>query len=123
MPSRRYRKNAEGCLDRAVQARKSEDTDAWLLIAEEWLRLAVESEAAKQQSEDHRNDKRGIEVLGPAELRSQPNEGTGDEIRNSWCSGRPRFGSTAVDGSATNSRAPARYQHLLCHDRPRKSLQ
>ena len=51
MPSRRYRKNAEECLDRAVQARKSEDTDAWLLIAEEWLRLAVKSDAAQQQSE------------------------------------------------------------------------
>ena len=51
MPSRRYRKNAEECLDRAAQARKSEDTDAWLLIAEEWLRLAVKSDAAQQQSE------------------------------------------------------------------------
>jgi len=50
MPSRRYRKNAEECLDRAAQARKSEDVDAWLLIAEEWLRLAVEFDAAKQQS-------------------------------------------------------------------------
>jgi len=50
MPSRRYRKNAEECLDRAAQARRSEDVDAWLLIAEEWLRLAVESEAVKEQS-------------------------------------------------------------------------
>jgi hypothetical protein len=50
MPSRRYRKNAEECLDRAAAARKSEDVDAWLLIAEEWLRLAVELDAAKQQS-------------------------------------------------------------------------
>jgi len=50
MPSRRYRKNAEECLDRAAGARKSEDVDAWLLIAEEWLRLAVEQDAAKQQS-------------------------------------------------------------------------
>jgi hypothetical protein len=50
MPSRRYRKNAEECLDRAAGARKSEDVDAWLLIAEEWLRLAVELDAAKQQS-------------------------------------------------------------------------
>jgi len=50
MPSRRYRKNAEECLDRAAQARKSEDLDAWLLIAEDWLRLAVEFDAAKQQS-------------------------------------------------------------------------
>jgi hypothetical protein len=49
MPSR-YRKNAEECLDRAAAARKSEDVDAWLLIAEEWLRLAVELDAAKQQS-------------------------------------------------------------------------
>ena len=51
MRSRRYRKNAEECLDRAAQARKSEDTDAWLLIAEEWLRLAVKSDAAQQQPE------------------------------------------------------------------------
>ena len=51
MPSRRYRKNAEECLDRAALARKSEDTDAWLSIAEEWLRLAVQSDAAKQQFE------------------------------------------------------------------------
>jgi hypothetical protein len=50
MPSRRYRKNAEECLDRAAVARRSEDMDAWLLIAEEWLRLAVELDAAKQQS-------------------------------------------------------------------------
>jgi hypothetical protein len=71
MPTRRYRKNAEECLDRAVQARKSEDTDAWLLIAEEWLRLAVESDAAKQQSEKTTATvKRGIEVLGSAKLQS-----------------------------------------------------
>jgi hypothetical protein len=56
MPSRQYRKNAEECLGRAAQARNSEDTDAWLLIAEEWLRLAVELDAAKQQSEHHRNE-------------------------------------------------------------------
>jgi hypothetical protein len=51
MPSRRYRKNAEECLDRAAQARNSEDTDAWLLIAEEWLRLAVEFDAAESPGE------------------------------------------------------------------------
>jgi hypothetical protein len=51
MPSRQYRKFAEECLERAVQARTSEDMDAWLLIAEEWLKLAVELDAAKQHSE------------------------------------------------------------------------
>ena len=29
-------------------------------------------------SKDHSNDKRGIEVLGSAELRWQPNEGAGN---------------------------------------------
>jgi hypothetical protein len=43
----RYRKNAEESLDRARHARKSEDTDAWLAIAEDWIRLAVESEAVE----------------------------------------------------------------------------
>ena len=58
MPSRRYRKNAEECLDRAVQARKSEDTDAWLLIADVWLRLAVESDGL----EHHCNENAGTEA-------------------------------------------------------------
>ena len=48
MPSIRYRKNAEESLDRAVHALSSEDTDAWLLIAEEWLKLAVEFDATKR---------------------------------------------------------------------------
>jgi hypothetical protein len=42
-------KLGEDCLERAVQARKSEDSDAWLLIAKDWLLLAAESDAAKQQ--------------------------------------------------------------------------
>ena len=42
MPSGRYCKNAAECLDR-LSCLESEDTDAWLLIAEEWLKLAVES--------------------------------------------------------------------------------
>jgi hypothetical protein len=46
MSSDRYRRNAEECLNRAAEARRSEDTDAWLLIAEEWLKLAVEFDAA-----------------------------------------------------------------------------
>jgi hypothetical protein len=50
MPSPRYRKLAEDCLERAAQARKSEDADAWLLIAKDWLLLAAEFDAAKQQS-------------------------------------------------------------------------
>ena len=51
MSSLRYRKLGEDCLERAAQARTSEDIDAWLLIAEEWLKLAVELDAAKQHSE------------------------------------------------------------------------
>jgi hypothetical protein len=50
MSSDRYRENAEECLDRAAGARRSEDMDAWLLIAEEWLRLAVEFDAVDRQS-------------------------------------------------------------------------
>jgi len=57
---RRYRKNAEECLDRAAQARYSDDSNAWLSIAEDWIRLAVEVEAARQnQSErlaQHKED-------------------------------------------------------------------
>ena len=52
MGSIRYRQNAAECLDRAVQARNSEDVDAWLLIAEEWLRLAVESEDHNDKARD-----------------------------------------------------------------------
>ena len=48
----RYRQNAAECLDRAVQARNSEDVDAWLLIAEEWLKLAVESEDHNDKARD-----------------------------------------------------------------------
>jgi len=45
MSSDLYRNNAAKCLDQAAQARRSEDMEAWLLIAEDWLRLAVQSEA------------------------------------------------------------------------------
>jgi len=44
----RYRKHAEECLDRAARARKPEDGDAWRSMAEDWIRLAVESEAAER---------------------------------------------------------------------------
>ena len=50
MSSDLYRKNAAKCLDQAAQAQRSEDMEAWLLIAEDWLRLAVQSEATDQQS-------------------------------------------------------------------------
>jgi hypothetical protein len=40
MSSDQYRKLAADCLERARYARKSEDVDAWLLVAEDWLRLA-----------------------------------------------------------------------------------
>ena len=56
MPSRRYRKNAEECLDRAADARKSEDSDAWLSMAEDWLRLAVDFDAAEQKQEEALSD-------------------------------------------------------------------
>ena len=46
--SQRYRKNAEECLNRAAEARKSEDSDAWLLIAEEWLKLAEQFDAKRK---------------------------------------------------------------------------
>jgi len=52
MSSHQYRRNAEECLDRAADARKSEDSDAWLSMAEDWLRLAVDLEAAKRESEE-----------------------------------------------------------------------
>lgn len=51
MPAHRYRQLAKECLDRATHARTPEDRDAWLLIAEDWLRLAVEFDAAKQHAE------------------------------------------------------------------------
>ena len=40
------------CLDRAADARKSEYSDAWLSMAEDWLRLAVDLDAAEQESEE-----------------------------------------------------------------------
>jgi hypothetical protein len=51
MSSDQYRKIAADCLERARHARKSEDVDAWLLIADDWLRLAVESDAPERESE------------------------------------------------------------------------
>jgi len=36
-----YRKFAKESLDRAAYAERPEDRDAWLLIAEDWLRLAL----------------------------------------------------------------------------------
>jgi hypothetical protein len=50
MRSSQYRQFAADCLDRAAQA--TEDIDAWLLIAEDWLRLAI-------ASEDHRHGQAG----------------------------------------------------------------
>jgi hypothetical protein len=51
MSAQRYRKFAKDCLDRATHARTPEACDAWLLIAEDWLRLAVEFDAAADQDE------------------------------------------------------------------------
>jgi len=51
MSSDQYRKLAADCLERARYACKSEDVDAWLLVAEDWLRLAVEIDAPERQSE------------------------------------------------------------------------
>jgi hypothetical protein len=51
MSSHQYRRKAEACLDRAADARKSEDSDAWLSMAEDWLRLAVDLDAAEQELE------------------------------------------------------------------------
>ena len=53
MSAHLYRKNAEECLDRAADARKSEDSYAWLSMAEDWLRLAVDFDAAEQEQEVH----------------------------------------------------------------------
>jgi hypothetical protein len=50
MSSDRYRKNAEECLGRAADALRPEDIDAWCLIAEEWLKLAVEIDAGDRNS-------------------------------------------------------------------------
>ena len=50
MSAHRYRQLAKECLDRATHARTPEDRDAWLLIAEDWLRLAVEFDAAADQT-------------------------------------------------------------------------
>lgn len=52
MSAHLYRKNAEECLDRASDARKSEDSYAWLSMAEDWLRLAVDLDAAEQEQEE-----------------------------------------------------------------------
>jgi hypothetical protein len=51
MSAQRYRKFAKDCLDRATYAPTPEDCDAWLLIAEDWLRLAVDFDAAADQDE------------------------------------------------------------------------
>jgi len=52
MFSDQYRKNAAECLDLAAQATRSEDIEkALLLVAEVWLRLAVQSETVDRQSE------------------------------------------------------------------------
>jgi len=51
MSSDQCRKLAADCMERARYARKSEDVDAWLFIAEDWLRLAAEFDAPEWQSE------------------------------------------------------------------------
>ena len=56
MSAHLYRKNAEECLDRAADARKSEDSYAWLSMAEGWLRLAVDFDAAGQKQEEALSD-------------------------------------------------------------------
>jgi hypothetical protein len=50
MSPNQYREIAAECLDRARHARKSEDVDAWLLIAEDWLMRAAEFDAADRLS-------------------------------------------------------------------------
>jgi hypothetical protein len=52
MSAHLYRKNAEECLDRAADARKSEDSYAWLSMAEDWLRLAVDLDVPEQEQEE-----------------------------------------------------------------------
>jgi hypothetical protein len=54
MPSRRYRLFAKECLDRAAHARHLEDRDAWVEIAEDWIRLAAEVDEASEYRIDHR---------------------------------------------------------------------
>jgi hypothetical protein len=56
MPARRYRLLAKECLDRAAHARKLEDRDAWLVIAEDWIRLAAEVDVGSDHRIDHRRD-------------------------------------------------------------------
>ena len=56
MSAHLYRRNAEECLDRAADARKSEDSYAWLSMAEDWLRLAVDFDAAEQKQEEALSD-------------------------------------------------------------------
>ena len=51
MSSDQCRKLAADCMERARYARKSEDVDAWLFIAGDWLRLAAEFDAPEWQSE------------------------------------------------------------------------
>jgi hypothetical protein len=56
MSAHLYRKNAEECLDRAADARISEDSYAWLSMAEDRLRLAVNFDAAEQKQEEALGD-------------------------------------------------------------------
>jgi hypothetical protein len=44
----RFHKLAEVCRDRAAQARYSIDEEAWLKLADDWLKLAQANEKSRQ---------------------------------------------------------------------------
>jgi hypothetical protein len=44
----RFRKQAEECRDQAAKAISPLDTEAWLRVAEEWLKLALSAERRRE---------------------------------------------------------------------------
>ena len=70
----RYRQNAAECLDHAAQARKSAEVDAWLLIAEEWPRLAAECEAERKSNNSEDPSPFGLQSIptGRPARRARP---------------------------------------------------
>jgi hypothetical protein len=52
MSAELYRRNADDCRQRSMQANRSEDKAAWLKLAEEWQKLAEDVDAAEATRQD-----------------------------------------------------------------------
>src|SRR5262245_55980891 len=85
------------CRDRAIVAPTVELREAWFILAEEWVKLAVLNFERMTESE-HARDKRGNSENVPASTLVGPVEGPAPEIATEH-SGRPACSEIALRGT------------------------